>query len=83
MRSQVPVLCSNISSIPEVAGDAAILVNPLQIQEIQFGLNQLVFDIAKRKELLEKAAIQQQKFMSENLATQQMQVYQRLMGSGG
>lgn len=79
MRSKVPVLCSNISSIPEVAGNAAILVHPEQIQEIIFGLNQLVFDIGKRKEILLNAELQQEKFNSTNLAKQQMKLYQNLL----
>ena len=37
----VPVLCSNTSSLPEVAGDAAVLVNPLEVDDIARGLHEI------------------------------------------
>lgn len=40
----VPVLTSNTASMPEVAGDAAVLVDPLSIQAIRAGLERLACD---------------------------------------
>jgi glycosyltransferase involved in cell wall biosynthesis len=37
MACGLPVLCSNTSSLPEVAGDAAVLVNPLEVDDIARG----------------------------------------------
>ncbi len=41
MSRELPVLTSNVSGLPEAAGDAALLVNPLDTDEIAGGLNQL------------------------------------------
>ncbi len=42
MACGTPVLTSNISSLPEVVGDAAYLVNPLNISEIETGIEELL-----------------------------------------
>jgi len=42
MVCDVPVIASNTSSIPEVAGDAALLINPLKTDEISKAMNNLV-----------------------------------------
>jgi glycosyltransferase involved in cell wall biosynthesis len=48
MRAGVPVLTSNAAAMPEVAGDAAILIDPYSVDSIVDGLNLLAFDIKKR-----------------------------------
>jgi glycosyltransferase involved in cell wall biosynthesis len=53
-RCQVPVLTSNVSSMPEVAGDAAILVDPYSVQEISEGMKSLVTQDGLRAELVKK-----------------------------
>ena len=51
MACGVPVLTSNVCSLPEVTGDAAILVNPESVEAIANGIKQLVSDSALRQEL--------------------------------
>jgi glycosyltransferase involved in cell wall biosynthesis len=48
----VPVLCSNVSSLPEVAGGAACLVDPLSVADIARGLELVTFDAAARAQLI-------------------------------
>ena len=48
MAAGVPVLVSNATAMPEVAGDAAILVNPYSVDDIADGLNTLAFDESER-----------------------------------
>jgi glycosyltransferase involved in cell wall biosynthesis len=48
MMAGIPVLTSNISAMPEIAGDAALLVNPYSVEAISNGLNLLAFDVAER-----------------------------------
>lgn len=55
------VITSNVTSMPEVAGDAAILVNPFEINEITDAMIQIE-DVDFRKSLLEKSEKQLQKF---------------------
>jgi Glycosyltransferase len=52
MACGVPVLTSNTTSLPEVAGDAALLVNPESVDEISSGIERLVHDEALRIELI-------------------------------
>lgn len=59
MQGGCPVVTSNISSLPEVAGEAAILVNPEKIEDISRG----ILEVARRREeLIAKGAVQAKKF---------------------
>jgi glycosyltransferase involved in cell wall biosynthesis len=51
MSCGVPVACSDSTSLPEVAGDAAILFDPLVTESISRALESLVFDENRRTEL--------------------------------
>lgn len=51
MACGTPVITSNVTSIPEVVGDAALLVNPLDIEEIANGLGRLAADSSLRERL--------------------------------
>jgi glycosyltransferase involved in cell wall biosynthesis len=48
MAAGVPVLVSNTTAMPEVAGDAAMLVNPYSVEDIVMGLNVLAFNEDER-----------------------------------
>ncbi|HBE81134.1 MAG TPA: glycosyltransferase family 1 protein [Firmicutes bacterium] len=54
MQLGVPVVCSNLSSLPEVVGDAAMLVNPFNHKEVGQTLDILLSDSEKQKLLIEK-----------------------------
>jgi len=54
MRSGVPILASNVSCIPEIAGDAALYVDPFDISEISEKMLQLEQDEQLRSELIRK-----------------------------
>lgn len=68
MRCGTNVLCSNTSSLPELVGDAAILVDPLDVGEISRGIDKLINDDALNANLRYKAAMQVQKFTWEEAA---------------
>lgn len=74
MRCQTPVVCSNTSSLPELAGDAAILVDPLDMDSIVEGIRLLVENDALRAEIIQKGVIQAQKFTWDQAAQQALQV---------
>jgi glycosyltransferase involved in cell wall biosynthesis len=54
MACGVPVLTSNVCSLPEIMGDGAILVQPRDIEDIANGIGRLVQDSALRAVLREK-----------------------------
>lgn len=62
MHCEVPVITSETSSMPEVAGDAAILVDPLSAGDITAAMQSLYEDPALRNRLIEAGKIQRQKF---------------------
>lgn len=79
LKSRVPVVTSNTSSLPEVAGNAAILVNPTNIDEIKIALEKACFDNAQRGELITNAIHQIKKFDGKILAEQLIEVYKKLV----
>jgi len=57
-----PVLTSNVTSMPEIAGDAALFVNPHDIPEIANGIDRLVNDESLQKKLIAKGLQNVQRF---------------------
>ncbi len=53
LHCDVPVITSNISSMPEVAGPAGILINPVNTHEIATAMEAIIFDKEKRASLIE------------------------------
>lgn len=54
MQAGTPIVCGNKTALPEVVGDAALLVDPFSIAEIANGLKRIDEDEALREELTEK-----------------------------
>ncbi len=62
MQSEVPVLCSNTTSMPEVAGDAAVLIDPFKTEEIAAGMEKLYSSDALCRQLVQRGNQQKEKF---------------------
>jgi glycosyltransferase involved in cell wall biosynthesis len=62
MHCDIPVICSNSTSLPEVAGKAAILVNPNNTIEISDAMIRIVKDLSLRKQIIEAGQLQRKKF---------------------
>ncbi|MCB0210281.1 MAG: glycosyltransferase family 4 protein [Anaerolineae bacterium] len=77
MACQTPVLTSTVSSLPEVAGDAAVLIDPHSPQDIAAGIVRLVNDDALRHELVRKGAAQIEKFSWDKAAGQILEIITR------
>lgn len=72
-----PVLTSNTSSLPEVAGEAAVLVNPLNIAQMTKGIRALANDADLRNELSFRGPKQAAKFSEEIYLHRLMEAYRR------
>jgi glycosyltransferase involved in cell wall biosynthesis len=59
---ETPVITSNVTSMPEVAGDAAILVDPFSVKSICEGMLKIATDPALGESLKEKARLRRQVF---------------------
>lgn len=62
MKCNVPVITSNVSSMPEIAGDAALLCNPASVHSIADAMTKIYSDENLRRALIEKGKIRQQNF---------------------
>ena len=78
MAAGVPVITSNISSMPEVLGNAGILVNPYSVEEISKAIEKYDTNEKLRKESVEKGYIQCQKFIWENSVKKLEKIYDEL-----
>lgn len=71
MQCGAPVITSNFSSCPEVAGDAALLVDPNKVDEITEAMNTICCDATLRDSLIEKG-YQRSKLFSWNKFSEEM-----------
>lgn len=68
MHCDVPVISSLSSSLPEVAGDAALLVDPMNARQLADALRRLYEEEGLRQNLIEKGKKQRQKFSWDKTA---------------
>lgn len=74
MSCGVPVLCSNTSSFPEVVGDAAIMVDPTDVEELSKQLGRLLVDASLRSELRSRGLARARLFSARRTAEQTLEV---------
>lgn len=77
MAHGVPALTANNSSMPEVAGDAALLVNALDVEAIENGLNQLIINEKLKSELAGNAKRNASRFDWDESAKQLVGVFEK------
>jgi glycosyltransferase involved in cell wall biosynthesis len=66
--SGVPVVASNVTSIPEIAGDAALYVNPNDPSDIAQAMQTIVSDLPLRQQLIEKGKAKKPHYQWDNSA---------------
>ena len=74
-----PVITSNVSSLPEVAGNAAILVDPYNVEQLAYEMERVITSESLREELRLKGFEQAQRFSWDKAAEQVESVYQKIM----
>lgn len=77
MALGAPVLTSNVSSLPEVAGSAAVLIDPEDTEAIYRGLKRVLFDETLRRRLKQAGPKQAQQFTWQKAARQTLAVYEQ------
>src|SRR5688572_21730711 len=78
MASGTPVITSNVSSLPEVAGDAAVLVDPYDIDSIVDGLRRILGNPALADDLRRRGLERSREFSWERSVEKTRQVYQKV-----
>ena len=75
MASGTPVVTSNVSSLPEVAGDAAVLVDPYDPQAIADGIYRVLTDEGLRRDLRRKGLARARQFSWEQSVRRVREIY--------
>ena len=78
MGCGVPVITSNTSSMPEVAGDAAMIIDPFKPEEITDAINKILSDKELKSELISKGLVQAAKFSWRAMAEHVLEIYQTM-----
>ena len=74
-----PVLTSNVTSMPDVAGDAACLVDPFDVQAIWQGLLKIINDETYREQLLANGRVNKLRFDPNYIANLYYQLYEKIV----
>ncbi|WP_212744070.1 glycosyltransferase family 1 protein [Ramlibacter sp. 2FC] len=78
--SRIPVITSNTTSLPEVAGDAATLVDPESVEQIAWAMRQCAEDQAGREARIQKGLDQARRFTWQATASRTLAAYHAALG---
>ena len=78
MRCGVPVICSDRSSLPEVAGNATLFVNPQDLNSIINAIKKMAENESLRNQLIKDGFSQAKKFSWRRNAQQVLSIYKTL-----
>ena len=80
MACGIPVACSNRSSLPEVAGDAALYFDPYNLDEITAAIEKMATDSALRSQLTQKGKERAKQFQNAVIMTDDyVKVFEEVM----
>ncbi len=79
MACGTPVITSNISSMPEVGGEAPEYVNPEKAEEIKKAVDRVIGDKGLREEMIKRGLQQAKKFSWEKCAQETVKVYKEML----
>jgi glycosyltransferase involved in cell wall biosynthesis len=74
-----PVITSSVSSMPEVAGDGALLVDPYDVDAIRSGLCRLIEDVDLRETLVSRGLRNAARYGAEQIAARYAQLYEQML----
>ena len=80
MAAGVPVLTSNVSSLPEVTGPAAVLIDPRSAGEIAAGLDKLLTSPSLRENLSRDGRVRAERFRWAECARKSLAFFERVIG---
>ncbi len=77
--AEIPVIAANTTAMPEIAGDAALLVNPLNISEIAHAMETITFDQSVVDQLVQRGKIRKEQFSWDRTATELWQSFEKMI----
>jgi alpha-1,3-rhamnosyl/mannosyltransferase len=81
MAAGVPSITSTVSSMPEIAGDAALLIDPKSTEELRAAISRLLLSPTERESLAAKARRQAERYRWEHCAAKSWAFFERTIGS--
>ena len=78
MACGCPVVCSNVSSLPEVAGDAALYITPHDHDELAHKLDKIIEDSSIKEDLVELCLLRAQQFSWQKTAEQTVNLFMKI-----
>ncbi len=82
MAAGIPVVCSDGGSLPEVAGDAALMINPYEINSIASAMSRIVYDSELRERLIKLGKKRAKKFEdTDSMVDEYIRVFEEVMSS--
>jgi glycosyltransferase involved in cell wall biosynthesis len=81
MATGTPVVTTSVSSLPEVVGDAAMIVNPENVFDVARGIREVLLDESVRSRLIEQGYAQLKYFSWRRTAEQVLDVYREVAGT--
>ncbi len=81
MACGTPVVCSALSSLPEVVGDAAVFVNPENVFDIARGMKEALLDQTLRSTLVQRGFEQLRRFDWDRTAAEVLEAYSQAAGA--
>lgn len=79
MACGTPVITSNVSSLPEVVGDAAITVDPHNINKLSQAINRILDNENLQNEMIQKGIERSKKFTWEKTARETIKIYEKVL----
>jgi glycosyltransferase involved in cell wall biosynthesis len=79
MAAGVPVITSNVSSLPEISGGAAVLVDPRSQAELRDALNRLLLSPSLRADLAARGRVRASQFRWENCAARSLEFFRQVI----
>jgi glycosyltransferase involved in cell wall biosynthesis len=81
MNAETPILTSNVSCMPEIAGDAALFVDPYSVEEIAVGMKTLLTDDKLRQRIVDRGRIRRKQFSWDKCAEETYVIYMKALSS--
>ena len=75
------MVCSSVSSLPEVVGEAAAIVNPENVFDIARGIREVLVDHEMRRVLISRGFAQLKQFSWARTAAQVLETYEEVASS--
>jgi glycosyltransferase involved in cell wall biosynthesis len=83
MAAGAPVITSNVSSLPEVVGDAALLIDPHDPEAIARAIHRVISDASLRADLIRRGHERVMQFSWERSVARTREVYAEIAGGAG